>query len=135
MINYWAVLAAAVLAIVIGSIWWGPLFGKMWMRENGLDKLSPGEQDKMQKGMGMLYAQQAILSLLQAWVLAYTLNKLGSSGAVEGMKFAAIFWIGFNLPIQYGTILWGNKKFKFVSAVLASSFITMITMGAIVGAW
>jgi hypothetical protein len=31
-INYWAVLAAALFTIALGFLWYGPLFGKSWMR-------------------------------------------------------------------------------------------------------
>jgi hypothetical protein len=36
-INYWAVLAAAVSAFVLGGIWYGPLFKNAWCREAGID--------------------------------------------------------------------------------------------------
>ncbi len=32
-INLLAVLTAAVSAFIVGGIWYGPLFGKAWMRE------------------------------------------------------------------------------------------------------
>lgn len=34
-INYWAVLVSAFCAFFIGWIWYGPLFGKLWMKLNG----------------------------------------------------------------------------------------------------
>ena len=34
-INYLAVLVSGILAMVVGSIWYGPLFGKIWMKEEG----------------------------------------------------------------------------------------------------
>ncbi len=135
MINFWAVLASAVAAMVIGSIWWGPLFGKFWIKENGLDKLSPSEQEKMKKGMGLLYVQQLILSLIQGVVLAHLLNVLGKAGAAEGIKFGIVFWLGFMFPIHYGAKLWGNKSFKFVLLTTLSSLITLMVAGAIIGGW
>ncbi len=36
-INYWAVLVAAVVSMVIGALWYSPvLFGKLWMKYSGL---------------------------------------------------------------------------------------------------
>ena len=34
-VNYWAVFVSAIASMVIGSIWYGPLFGKMFIREMG----------------------------------------------------------------------------------------------------
>jgi len=135
MINYWAVLVSAIAAMVIGSIWWGPLFGKMWMQENGFNNMSPEQKAAMKKSMNGMYFQQLILSLIQAAVLACVLNKLGRTGAGEGIKYAALLWLGFLLPTQYGDKLWSNKKLKLVVASLAASLLTLVVMGAIIGAW
>ena len=32
VLNYWSVLGAVAAAIVLGTVWYGPLFGKQWMR-------------------------------------------------------------------------------------------------------
>ena len=34
-VNLLAVLAAAVATMVLGAIWYGPLFGKSWMSAHG----------------------------------------------------------------------------------------------------
>lgn len=33
--SFWLLLVVAVSAFVVGGIWYGPLFGKAWARENG----------------------------------------------------------------------------------------------------
>ncbi|MDO8488446.1 MAG: DUF1761 family protein [bacterium] len=35
-VNYLAILAAAVLSMVLGFLWFGPLFGQTWMKLMGL---------------------------------------------------------------------------------------------------
>ncbi len=35
-VNYWAVLTCGLVSMVVGSIWYGPIFGKLWMRLNGV---------------------------------------------------------------------------------------------------
>jgi hypothetical protein len=34
-INYLAVIAAAIAAVGVGVLWYGPLFGKEWMKLMG----------------------------------------------------------------------------------------------------
>jgi hypothetical protein len=48
-VNFWAVLASAVASMVIGSIWYGPLFGKMFMQAMGMDQWSPEKREAMKK--------------------------------------------------------------------------------------
>ncbi len=31
VINYWAVIVVAIINTVLGFLWFGPIFGKMWI--------------------------------------------------------------------------------------------------------
>jgi hypothetical protein len=35
-VNWLAILVAALAGLAVGGIWYGPLFGKAWMRESGV---------------------------------------------------------------------------------------------------
>jgi len=35
-INFLAVFGAAIVSMIIGSVWYGPLLGKTWMKEIGM---------------------------------------------------------------------------------------------------
>ena len=135
MINIWAVIVSAIAAMVIGSIWWGPLFGKMWIKEMGMENMSAEHKAAMKKGMTWMYVQQFILSFIQAWVLADLLNKAAVWGAGAATGLAVLLWLGFQAPIQYGNKIWGGKKMHFVVATLASSLVTMLVMAWILAAW
>jgi hypothetical protein len=135
MINYWAVLLSAIAAMVIGSIWWGPLFGKMWMEANHFNDMSAEQKEKMKKSMNLSYFQQFVLSLITGWVLAHILAELGYHGIGRGMGTAAILWLGFVFPLQYGETLWSGKKMKVVAASLGASLLTMLVAGLIIGGW
>ena len=45
-LNWIAIVGVTLLGFIIGPIWYGPLFGKTWMRIHGHDKKSPAEQKK-----------------------------------------------------------------------------------------
>jgi hypothetical protein len=34
-VNYFAILAAILIKAALGGLWYGPLFGRAWNRENG----------------------------------------------------------------------------------------------------
>jgi len=68
-INWLAVLAASLVGFVIGAIWYGPLFGKAWMKIVGLT-----EKDAANANMGKIYAMCFVLQLIMATNLAMFLG-------------------------------------------------------------
>lgn len=69
-----SLIVATIATMVLGSIWYGPLFGKTRMREIGLSKNDMG---KVSGGeMAGLYLQQTILSFLMVVVLALVMSRL-----------------------------------------------------------
>ncbi len=139
-INYLAVLVCAVAAIFIGSFWYSPkVFGSLWMEGMGVNQLSPEEKEKMKAAMGWTYFQQFIGSLLTAYVLAHVIAAFFaagvSSGIGGGLQGGFWIWLGFILPLKYGESLWSGKKFKYVAVDLGGNLITLLVMGAILGAW
>lgn len=134
MINYIAVLAAAVASMIIGGIWYGPLFGKMYIRAMGWENKSPAEKKAMQKGMLWSYLGQFIASLLTFYVLARFINATGELSVAGAMVVAAWGWLGFVVPMKFGDALWGGKKTIFWLGIF-SSLVIFLTGAAILGYW
>lgn len=134
--NLLAVLLSAVAAMVIGGIWYGPLFGKVWMEGMGWDPNNKETTDKMKKAAGPLYFQQFIGSLLTAFVLSYIIwAAIGAgwanAGISAGISVGFWVWLGFILPIKYADKLWAGKKMKYLSVDLGCQLVTLILMGVI----
>ena len=64
-INYLAVALCVLVALPVGFVWFGPLFGKPWAKEMGMEDMEPPGGAAMGKSM-VIYA---LGSLLIAWVL------------------------------------------------------------------
>lgn len=133
-INYWSVLVAAVSTMVVGSIWYGPLFGKAYISAMGWDSLSSEKKAEMKKGMGATYFYQFVVSLVAAWVLALFLNKLGVTSSLGAVKVAGAAWLGFILPIKIGDVLWGGKK-QLLYLGAGNSLVTLVVMALILNFW
>src|SRR4051812_21912076 len=99
IINIWAVLVAAIVSMIIGVIWHGPIFGKVFIREMGLDKLSPEEQQKMKSTMLRSYVLQFIGSFVMFFVLAWYINTSVHPGIFGGVANAFGLWLGFVVPL------------------------------------
>src|SRR3989344_1786224 len=94
-VNIWAVLASAVASMVIGSIWYGPLFGKQFMHAMGMDTRSPEKQAEMKKGMAMPYLWQFVASVVMFYVFAWVMGVLGAVDLMAGVQAAFWVWLGF----------------------------------------
>lgn len=106
-LNYVAILLAAALQFALGFVWYGPLFGNLWGKMHGFDKLSKEVQQEMMKKMGPLYGVQALVTLITTVVLAIFLTYQPTWNAYA---MAGFFWIGFIVPTQVSGVLFGGTK-------------------------
>lgn len=126
-INYLAVLVVTILAFVLGGLWYGPLFGKAWMKESGV-KEGDGK-DKMVRTFGLTFLLNIIISLnLSAF--------LGPKADLQFGLFAGLATgIGFvsaSLGIVY---LFSQKSLRLFLIDAGYQTVIYAIMGAILGAW
>jgi hypothetical protein len=57
-INYLAVLACAIVAMPVGFLWFGPLFGKPWARHMGFAEMQGGS---MGKAMAIFFVSNLLI--------------------------------------------------------------------------
>jgi Protein of unknown function (DUF1761) len=136
-INYWAVLLSAVAAMVIGWLWYGPLFGKQWASAMGF---SPEYmQEAMKKSGAKSYIIMAIGAILMAFILDHAIifasAYLGLTGIAGGVVFAFLNWLGFIAPVTIGSVLWENKPLKFWFITSGYYLVTLLVMGIILSLW
>ena len=122
IINYWAVLGGAVFLFVAGMIWYGPLFGKTWMKIVGAPDMSREEMAKMQKQMMPYYGMQFVLALITSYVM-YSFAKMSGMG----VEVAFWIWLGFSMPQAAGA-MWDTKKGLQMKKFLIISGYQLITL-------
>ena len=134
-INYLAVLVAAIAAMAIGFLWYGPLFGKVWIRLMGFDKLNKKEMDKMKekgkKSMPIAFVVSLIMSYILAHFVDYTQAATFADGAIAGIWL----WLGFIATVQIGSVLWEGKPVKLYIINTLHYLVTLIVMGGILAVW
>lgn len=132
-LNYWAVLVSGAAAMVLGGFWYGPLFGKVWLKGTGLTELDIEKAKK--KGMAMSYLFNFIAALLMAFVLAYFLKLTGYTEIQAGLEMAFWVWLGFIATTHLGSVLWEMKSFKYYMVNAAYYLVSFLMMAAILNAW
>jgi hypothetical protein len=135
-VNYMAIAAGAVLSMVIGAIWYGPVFGKKWAEINGINTGDKEAMKKMQKSAGPLYAVQFILTLFQVLVLAHL---VADTKIVGGAERSLWIWAAFVIPTLAGAIMWTNEKgsFKWSRFLIQAGYqlIIFIVFGLLLQFW
>ncbi len=93
-VNVWGVLLGAALAMVLGMIWYGPLFGKKWMQLVGMTaEVSTAAKKRAQTS----YIFMTVSALLTAYVLAIFIKNLivVYSTPYQSLLVAFCAWLGF----------------------------------------
>jgi hypothetical protein len=127
-LNWLAVLVAALSGFVIGSLWYGPLFQKPWMRLTGMTK-EKGAQANMAVTFGGAY----VLNLVAAIGIALLLGDRG--GWASGMHagaFAGFFFVGTALGVIY---LFEQRPLGLWCINAGYQVVNFAAMGAVLGAW
>ncbi|MCB0698818.1 MAG: DUF1761 domain-containing protein [Chitinophagales bacterium] len=127
-INWLAGLGATVVAFLIGGIWYGPIFGKAWMKAGDFT-----EEYLKNRNMGMVFGLSFLLTLVAAINLEMFIGPKGNinfgmfAGFMTGLGFVAMF-----LGILY---LFEKRSLKLFLINAGYCIVTLTVMGAILGNW
>jgi len=131
-VNYLAVLAAGVATMILGFLWYGPLFGNMW-------KQLMNFSDKDMKKMKMTPKASMIIGFITALIISCTLAHffiyMAISNIADALTAAFLIWIGFVATVQIGAVLWENKPWKLFFLNTAYNLVSLALMASILAAW
>ena len=155
LINPWSIPVAAVIALVIGAIWYNPkVFGNTWMRASGMteEKMKNGNMLVI-FGLALIFAamiasvlmhlcnhQFGVFSLIggneaealpsyEAFIADYGTNfRSFKHGAFHGV-LAGVF---FALPILGTIALFERKSTKYILVNSGYWIVTLTAMGAVI---
>jgi len=127
-INWLSVIVAAVSSFMVGGLWYGPLFGRVWMQEWGFSEEQLGG-----RSMPMVFG----LSLLASFIASINLEMF--IGAEADLAFglfagfaAGLGWVAAFLGILY---LFEMRSLKLYLINAGYCIVALTVMGAILGAW
>jgi hypothetical protein len=138
-INYLAVLVAAIFNMVLGFLWYGPLFGKRWSALMGWGEMTAEKIAEKQKAARPAYAISFLGALVMAYVLAHSLvfasTYLNASGIGAGLQAGFWNWLGFIAPATVGTVLWDGKPWMLWFINAGYYLVALLVMGVILSSW
>ena len=78
--NFLAILVAALTTVVVGFLWYGPLFGKVWSSENGFTN-----EDLITGNRFKLFWLIFLFSILLAFIMQIlVIHQFGALGMIGG---------------------------------------------------
>lgn len=129
-VNIWAVLVAALVYLVIGSLWYSPLLvGNTWVKLIGFSD----EDFKSARPIWKIMLITYLFAFLAAFSLAMFLGADSDAlfGAIAG-ALVAVFWITTS---KASMVLYENKPVKLWLLHAGFDLLAYVAMGAIVGGW
>ncbi|UPQ79867.1 DUF1761 domain-containing protein [Flavobacterium azooxidireducens] len=157
--NFYPVFVAALTTLLVGFIWYGPLFGKAWMKETGLT-----EEDLKKGSMVKIFGLTYIFSVMIGMVMQLlTIHQFGALGMIGGPQlvdtalpsysaFMADYGTAFR-TFKHGALhgsmsglflafpliaingLFERKSWKYILIHSGYWIVVMTIMGAIVCGW
>jgi hypothetical protein len=137
-INYVAILVAVVANFFVGFLWYTPLFGKAWAKENGFDTSVKPAGGDIAKGMIMNVIGNFLLAYvfahnMAAWTFVPDMKDAPVGGTI--MMSAIFTWLGFFVPVDLNAVAWERKSWKLffintgyhlVTLLVASTILTLM---------
>jgi hypothetical protein len=123
------VIVAVVASQIIGFLWYGPLFGKPWRAAMGISEADM--QDR--SGLGAAIGIGVLSSLATAMALAALLWMTHAADIENGFR------IGFLVAVCCAayiliTKMYEKRDSKLTFINMANQVVTLVVMGAIIGA-
>ncbi len=133
--NYAAIVVCGVVYMVIGMVWYGPLFNKTWAKMNGFDLSDKKKMKEMQKKAGPSYVVSFIGSLVMAYVLSMFLDLSMAKTAMDGVITGFWAWLGFVAPTSLCIYMFTQKPVKLWMIDSGYALVSLLAFGAILAAW
>lgn len=133
VINYVAVLVAAIVSMVLGALWYSPLlFAKPWMR---LSQMTEQKIKQAKKGMTLAYVLAFLGCFVTAFVLAHFVDYTQATTFAMGMQTGFWIWLGFLATTTLSMVLWEGKSWALWVLNNGHLLVNLLVMGGILAVW
>ena len=127
-LNWFAIVAAAVSAFLLGGIWYGPLFKNAWCREAGVDPNA-----KQKRHPAGVFALAFVASLVAAFGFAFYIGPSPEvHNAIHAGLMVGFFWVATSFAINYS---FAGRSLKLWLIDAGYHLLQFALYGVILGLW
>ena len=140
-VNLLAVLVAGVVPMVIGALWYGPVFGQRWMA------LMETTEEELREGFNPLktYGVSFVLALVTAYVIAQlvaevspeSVSSIGGGGgaAMVGVHVALMALVAFVLPAAHQSVTFEGRKAGLAWLHIGYNGVALLGQAVVIALW
>ncbi|GMU95237.1 DUF1761 domain-containing protein [Ignavibacterium album] len=130
-INYLAVLLCGIISMIIGSVWYGPLFGKLWMKQYGFTEEDLKKDFNPAKTFGLAFVGHLVMAL----VLAYLISLTNAQSITDGLRVSLSCWLGFTAATMFVNSLFSRTTLTLFFIDSGYQIVNSIVFGLILILW
>lgn len=137
-INWWAVIISTIVSVVLGSLWFGPIFGAAWMKTVGISKpdvITPEIKKKMTRSYIFVIIGSFIMNFSLLYSVVFGMAYLHVSGVSAGLQAGFWNWLGFIAPVTVGSVIWESRPWKYWLITAGYYLVLLLINGAILSSW
>ena len=127
-VNFLAILIAAIVGTIIGVIWYGPMFGRVWKKLTGAsdEDVELGKSETI-KNYALAFGGQLLTAYALASIIVFTFQYF------SGFSYELIIWIwlGLVVPLLLNRVLWQGESWKLLILDSGYYLAQLLVMGAI----
>ena len=126
--NHLAVWVSAIIAHVLGALWYGPVFGNAWMKfkDFKIEDINPSM---------LPYVLSFISCLLVAYVISWLFSKLSVTNMLQGILMTMMFWLVFNAFEMAVLYSFQQESLGLLVINAGKSMIVYFMYGVILSTW
>lgn len=130
--------------MIIGALWYGPIFGKQWMALVGTteENIRSTGQNELMKTYGISFVSALVMAFMLAYFVDILLQiKFGQIPPTAldlvftGTQTAFFIWLGFTASTMLTNGLYEDKPLKLWAINAGYWLISLLTMGAVIALW
>jgi hypothetical protein len=125
-VNWLAVIVAAVATFMLGGVWYGPLFGRVWRTADGRSEPPP-----QAKHPAYVYGMSFVLMLVAATLLAIALGPQPDIVRSIAVGLAVgVGWVATSFGVNY---LFAGRRLALFAVDAGYNIVLFALMGLIIG--
>lgn len=127
-INWLAVVVGTMVSMALGALWYGPLFGNLWLRliEKRAEEIEADPMD---------YLKTAVAALVAMIFLNLVVISFGATSMVDGITAGALTFIGFGGTLTFVYTTFEGPKESVWLLYSAYQLVVFAIMGGVFAVW
>ncbi len=127
-LNWVAVIAATVVGMVIGIVWYMPqVFGKRWADSVGRKPVTMSDMTPT------VMVAALVMPLVMAYVLTLFIAGLGANSLVNGAIVGFLAALGFSSMASLNAFIYDGRNTNWLMVTAGYQFVALTVMGAVIG--